>query len=105
MRNLVLCGLLGASLAFFAGCSTASSPVLGAIYSDVKGPITSTTNKKGSKEGKAVCTSILGIVAWGDCSIEAARKTSNITNISTVDHETFNVLGIYSTYTTIITGN
>ncbi|RDU62273.1 TRL-like family protein [Helicobacter sp. MIT 14-3879] len=88
---------------FFAGCGSVQSPVSGFVYTGVKAPINSTA-EKGSKTGKAVCTSILGIAAYGDCSVDAAKKDGKISKVSSIDHESFSVLGIYSTFTTIVTG-
>ena len=62
-------------------------------------------NEKGPKTGQAKCLSILGIVATGDCSIDAAAKNGNISEIKSVDVKTFSILGLFSEETTIVTGN
>lgn len=56
------------------------------------------------KTGAATATSILGIVATGDASIEAAAKNGGITRIHHVDHHSKNILGFYSEFTTIVYG-
>jgi len=57
-----------------------------------------------SKTGEAQCISVLGLVAVGDCSIEAARKNGGITKVNTVDWDARNILGIYGTYKVIVSG-
>src|SRR5712692_10333740 len=54
-----------------AGCAYALAPVTGLIYSDVKGPITVTSQTESSKTGTAECSSLFGLFASGDASIEA----------------------------------
>ncbi len=92
-----------ASIVFLAGC--ASTSPMGALYTEAKLPLTATSSTSSSKEGTSICTSILGLVATGDCSIEAAAKAGNINSIQSVDSKVFSVLGIYSTYTTVVKGN
>ena len=96
-------GLGIATLLLFSGCAS-TSPV-GVLYTEAKLPITATSSAGASKEGTATCTSILKLVVTGDCSIEAAAKNGNITNIKSVDSSVYSILGIYSTYTTIVKGN
>ncbi len=62
-------------------------------------------------QGKACTSSILGWVATGDASILAAEQNAlekvpgatKLTNV-TVDYNTTNILGIYSTFCTLVTG-
>jgi hypothetical protein len=63
-----------------------------------------TTNNAASKKGEATCTSILGWIATGDCSIEAAAKDGKITRIATVDYKSTNMFGIMATMTTVVRG-
>lgn len=88
----------------FNGCATAVSPVTGSIYMNVKGPMSPGAHHASSKVGKAQCTSILGIVATGDASIETAAKNGGITKIHHVDHHSTGILGIYAKFTTIVYG-
>lgn len=48
---------------------------------------------------------MLGLVATGDASIEAAAKAGGITKIHHVDFENFSILGIYATFTTVVYGD
>lgn len=91
------------------------SPVKGAIFMETNATNTNWcpdlfagnnvgNGKPGKKAGEAECKSYLALVATGDCSIAAAAKNGNIQNIGTVDHRVFNVLGLYTAYTTRVTG-
>jgi len=86
----------------FTGCAMVVSPVGNAIYTQVKGPIDAEAAKGGSKQGRAC--NYVGVVAIGDASIEAAKKHGGITNVSTVDHESFSVMGVYSHFCTLVVG-
>lgn len=90
----------------FSGCMivTPRDTVHGSLYSDYKGGLVATSNPNSSKVGKAFVTSILGLVATGDGSIETAAKNGGITKIHHVDHEVYNVLGIYAKFTTVVYG-
>lgn len=84
--------------------SCASVGVVGAVYTGVTTPHSVTSNKLGSKVGSVKCTSILGIAAYGDASINSAAKMAGITKISHVDVKTFSVLGVYTTQTFFVYG-
>lgn len=99
---------VAATLALLAlnGCALASggnSFAMGGIYSGYKSPGQVGTAAAG-KTGEACISSILGVVATGDASIEAAKKAGGITQIAHVDHEQFGVLGVYATSCTIVHG-
>ncbi|KAA8707336.1 TRL-like family protein [Helicobacter canis] len=103
MKGIFVGLSMAAALALFSGCAT-TAPV-GALYTDASLPVTATSASGASKEGQATCTSILSLVATGDCSVETAAKNGHIQSIKSVDSKVFSVLGIYSTYTTIVRGN
>lgn len=113
MRNSVyLAGVALAATLFCAasltGCGAATTtPALGILYTDVKGPVTATGTASGDRmlEGKATVTSYLGLVATGDASIETAAKRAGITQIHHVDYHSTHVLGIIATFTVIVYGN
>lgn len=97
---------LFAAIALIALNSCASSvEPMGMIYTDVATPVMANDNVRASKTGKSVSSSFLGIIATGDSSIEAAKKSAGITNVATVDRQRSHVLGIFGTYTTVVTGN
>ncbi|MCA9492812.1 MAG: hypothetical protein KC621_22920, partial [Myxococcales bacterium] len=61
-------------------------------------------NNIGKKKGEACATSILGWITTGDASIRAAADAGGIKEISAVDGSIKNVLGIFATYCTVVSG-
>lgn len=102
MKTIFGAAAMAAALFALTGCAT-TAPI-GSLYTDAKLPITATSNSGAAKEGTATCTSVLALVATGDCSVEAAAKNGGITQIQSVDYKVNNILGIYGTYTTIVKG-
>ena len=95
--------LLGAVVVFINGCAYAAMPLTAGIYGNVKfGQAVSL--QSGDKVGRACANTILGAIATGDASIETAKKNGNIRSVSTVDVESTNILFLYSTYCTVVTG-
>ncbi len=90
-------------VALLGGCAT-SAPI-GGIYTDVTLPLQATSAQGGTKVGTSQCTSILAMLATGDCSIEAAKAAGGITEVTSVDWKANNILGIIGTYTTTVRGN
>jgi hypothetical protein len=89
------------------GCA---SPITGA---GVAGAVTIATEQisvKDSKkitnarEGKACIHNVLGIVVFGDGSIDNAMKSSGIKDVYSVKAEKFGILGVYANSCTIIQG-
>ncbi|MFN3739317.1 MAG: TRL-like family protein [Thermodesulfovibrionales bacterium] len=91
-------------VAFFAGCATAASPLPAWLYTNVKGPIDAELQSDASKEGKACASNILGLIATGDASIDAAKKAGGIKEVSSVDYKSSSVLGLYAQFCTIVRG-
>lgn len=105
MRWLLLVCCFGVLMS--SGCfAVAASPVTG-VFTSVKYPL-AVTNVKGEtqnlKRGEASCSSILGIVAIGDASIETARLNGGITKIHWVDVSVMSILGIYAEWKVIVYG-
>jgi hypothetical protein len=92
------------ALILVTGCATARSPVSGAWYSDVKSSVTATSNQTGNRAGQACASSILGLIATGDSSIEAARRAGGINLITSVDESAESILGLYAKHCTIVRG-
>lgn len=102
VRNLLLAT---AAMAALPGCAAmATSPVSGFLYTDVSGPMTATSNSASSKKGEAECSSILGLIAMGDCSIQTAASEAGISQIHHVDYKSKNILGLYATFTIVVYG-
>ncbi|MFR9543882.1 MAG: TRL domain-containing protein [Rikenellaceae bacterium] len=84
-------------------CSCGVSPY-GTVYTETTQPIAAGSGG-GSKVGVSESATILGIVAIGDASIEAAKANGRISSVSTVDQKVSSILGIYSKFTTTVKGN
>lgn len=80
------------------------APMMGSLYSGQEFGDAATSNPAGTKMGEACSMSILGAVALGDASIEAARKNGGITSITSVDGKFTNYVGVYAQYCTIVRG-
>jgi len=93
-----------AAAALFCSCGVTKSPVMGVVYTDVVSGNAVTSNKLATKVGKGMAKGILGIVATGDASYQTAAKNAGITKISHVDERSYTILGIYTTYETIVYG-
>lgn len=88
---------------------------MGLLYANEFGPITKDQGTQivhGNKvQGKSCASSILGLIATGDASILAAEQdalskaygATALTNTE-VDFNFTNILGIYSSFCTIVTG-
>jgi hypothetical protein len=90
---------------FATGCMTVPGKAAGFLYTKSKHGEQATSNKQGRRTGKACQTSILGLVATGDASIATAQKAGSISEITSVDAETSNMLGLYGKYCTVVRGN
>jgi len=98
--------VVAVALLGLVGCAQiVMSPLMGVAYTEVSGPITATSSERGSKVGVAEATSILGLIATGDASIAAAARNGGIMQIRTVDYDSTNILGLYATFTTRVTGD
>jgi hypothetical protein len=62
--------------------------------------------KTAPKTGRACATGILGLVAFGDASVDSAKKAGGITSIHSVEYEATGILGfIYTNACTIVHGS
>ncbi|HEX7665596.1 MAG TPA: TRL-like family protein [Polyangiaceae bacterium] len=52
--------------------------------------------KDGAKSGEACATGILNLAAFGDASVDAAKKAGQINDVTSVELRTMNILGIYT---------
>lgn len=87
-----------------SSCAVGKTPIIGAAYTDIKDGLAVTSNTGSSKIGTAKAVGYVGLVATGDASIEAASKQAGITRVQHVDYQTTSILGLYTTYTTIVYG-
>ncbi len=78
---------------------------MGGFYSEVTAPLsTEGPIQTGTKSGEASSKSILGLVATGDCSIQAAARNGGLKKIDHVDYRYKNILGILQETTVIVYG-
>ena len=85
------------------GCAIGHAPVNAPITLNERGPVAAGSAAGQSKVGRATAVGIV-LFAHGDASISAAMANGGITRIHHVDHETFNIVGLYAKYTTIVYG-
>ncbi len=107
MRVVKAVFLAVGSTVVLGGCAIVGSPLPGLLYTDVKYPSYydgAAEKGPGTKAGQAQAMSILGLIATGDASIDAACRNGGIGNIQTVDTHAMSVLGLFATYTTKVTG-
>lgn len=57
-----------------------------------------------SKVGRATARNILGLVAFGDATVQEAAREAGITTIHHVDAESTRIWFFYSQYTTVVYG-
>jgi hypothetical protein len=106
MKNLIIVSL---ALSLLSGCGIAglpkSGPAVVAIGTQAEYAGDSAAQ---TKVGKACTQNILGIVATGDSSVEAAKKNGGITSVSTMDREIFGLniyIPLYAKSCTVIRGS
>lgn len=93
-------------LAALLGLTALTLP--GCLYAHVKSPLDTdlASTKLGAKVGEASNQEVLGLVAWGDASTQAAAKAGGITTINHADEEFFSILWfVYMKQTTIVYGD
>lgn len=109
MRVILAAAALSALIAL-SGCST--TPI-GAIYTNMQiSPIVNQAGEAGgelgksaSKSGEACAQGVLALAAWGEASIEAAKKAGGISEVVSVDARSYSILGVYQKYCVIVRGN
>ena len=115
MKRLIAVTAACGVVVLMSGC--AGQPMQGAwgsmgpgiIYGSVDGPLfrgapvgeTTSSSKVGSATSKGY---VGGIVSIGDSSVKAAMDNGGITKIHNIDYKYTNILGIFSTYTTVVYG-
>jgi hypothetical protein len=77
---------------------------MGTLYAETSANEQVTENGLASKRGEACATSILGLVTTGDASVATAAKNGGISKVASVDHQFQNMLGFYSKYCVVVSG-
>lgn len=96
--QIFLCFLLLSS-----HCASPGAGPRGQIYSNTNIGIYATGDKS-SNEGKACIHSILGLFAFGDASIQTIKNKSGIKEVTDVNWQARNFLGIYASLCVIVGG-
>ena len=114
MSRSILAGVVLAAALSLSGCVsnlyTGGPSVAGGLYTNVTDAaqhvaVAVDTTASSNKRGTASAHSVLGLVALGDASIDAAMKQAGITKVHHVDHNVHIVLfGFYAQTTTIVYG-
>ncbi len=98
MKKILMASVIALSL---TGCATKApfQPAMGLVYNNTKAPLSleyENTNL-GSKTGTSSAMSVLGLVALGDASVEAAAKNGKIRTVKHADYDFTNVFfGVYT---------
>jgi len=103
MKRVAKLVAVASAVTMLAGC--ASSVPVGGLFTEIKLPVTATGEAGGKKMGEAACTSILAMVAMGDCSIDTAKKNGKISKVTHVDWSARNILGIIGNYKVVVYGD
>jgi hypothetical protein len=93
------------------GCACGGGYPSGSLYNGTTIPHgvdrleMSGAGKAGAKTGEACATGILGLAAWGDASVDAAKKAGAITDVTSVELRSFSILGAaYAQGCTVVNG-
>lgn len=111
MRALVGAVAVLVCCALLAGCAgMGRAPVMppqGIGFTDYTAPLDIDLDKTalGTKRGEASSSSILGLIATGDASIQAAARNGQINTINHADYRLLSILGLYTKYTTVVYGD
>lgn len=95
------------ALVALTGCATTglSSTTGYAVISFYKEGVSATEHEVADKTGKACTNNILGVIAIGDASVEAAKRAGGVKKVATVDKDIMNILGLFGQNCTIVTGS
>lgn len=108
MRKIMLFVILSAIFIILTGCGYFAPviPPQGGIVTVVKAPMDTDVEQTnmGNKIGNASSISILGLVAFGDCSVTTAAKNGGLSKINQVDYKYINILFVFQKFQTIAYG-
>jgi len=119
-RYLRLAAVLGLA-AMLAGCALPpTAPVMppyggalpvmppyGGAFNNTGAPLNLKLHgtELGTRQGRATAACVLGLISFGDASIAEAARQGGIREVTHADAEFTNLLGLYTTYTTVVYGN
>ena len=104
MRTLASVAALGLVGLFLTGCAYRAPvmPPQGAIYTGISAPLTVDVEGQtvSPKKGEASSSAILGLFAWGDCSLQKAAQEGQLSTIEYCDYSYMSIVfGIYQSFT------
>lgn len=103
MKKAIIALILAAST--MSGCAVVGAPVSnGFLVTNLRGPGHATSLVDSPKQGTGCSTNVLGLFATGDSSIDTAKRSARITEVASVDYDSFSVLGIYARFCVIVRG-
>ena len=92
---------------FVCSCVQVPSPLPGIVYANITSPSyydAGSNSGPGPKTGRAKAATYMSLWATGDASVAAACKDGGISTINTVDQQYKNVLMLYGSFETVVTG-
>ncbi|TGM52622.1 TRL-like family protein [Leptospira vanthielii] len=92
------------SFIFTSSCASSGFGTQGLLFEDQRISMME-TGLFANKEGIACAKSYLGLLALGDASVEVSQKNGNIKEITSIELESYNFLGIYAKLCTVTKGN
>jgi hypothetical protein len=108
MKKIILASIL---LGILSSCTSTSNGVTSGLYTSWKDrdPISRVDNSVNvTKRGTSCVTNVLGLAAFGDSSIETAKKEGEIKNVAYVDR-TYDAFILYIPFfqkgCTVVKGN
>lgn len=104
LKNALLALPLAATVVLTGCAAYSAAPVYGFVMTNVSGPLAAPSVGSPTKVGRGTMTTILGLIASGDASIESAAKSAGITKIHHVDFESKSTLGIIASWTVVVYG-
>jgi len=97
--------VMASGLSLLSGCALVGGPVSnGLLMTNLRGPGHATVNTETPKMGTGCSSNVLGLIATGDSSIDAAKRSANITEVASVDYDSFSLLSVYARFCVIVRG-
>lgn len=111
MKTLCLAACLALLALSFTGCAIGPSapfePTQAIFFNSTSAPLStefSATQVKNLRRGTASTSNVLGLFAFGDCSIKEAAEEGELTTVEFADYSNFNILGIFQRTTVTVYG-
>jgi hypothetical protein len=86
---------------FLTGCALHTGPAMVGVVTEGGAAVASVPVES---TGWACSHNVLGVVAFGDSSVDTAKMDGDISEVATVDRKYFNVLFFYGRACTIVRG-